>query len=323
VLASVTDDRRPDFYLVGAPKSGTTAMYEYLRKHPGLFLPERKELRYFGRDLEIRDRVQLSLQDYLAHFVDAPRDALIGTAYVWYLYSRTAAAEIADFSPEARIIVMLRDPVDMLPALHAEHLTNGNEDIRDFEAALRAEPERKAGRLIPAHAHLPQGLLYSEVPRYAEQVERFVAAFGRERVHVILFDEFVASPADAYRSTLAFLGASGDFQPDTFAVVNANRRLRSERLRHFLARPPGAVRLVARRVVPRRLRQAGHSRLKNLNTVTAPRAPLSNRLDYRLRAQFSEEIDRLEALLGRDLGAWRAGVAGARTHRGESVTASE
>jgi hypothetical protein len=309
----MADHRRPDFYLVGAPKSGTTAMYEYLRKHPNLFLPERKELRYFGRDLDIRNRVPLTLEEYLAYFVDGPRDALVGTAYVWYLYSRTAAAEIAEFSPEARIIVMLRDPVDMLPALHAEHLTNGNEDIHDFEAALRAEADRRAGRRIPAYAHLPQGLLYSEVARYAEQVQRYLAAFGTERVHVILFDDFAASPADAYRRTLAFLGVSADFQPDTFAVINANRRLRSERLRRFLSRPPDAVRLMARSVVPRRLRQAGHSRLKSLNTVRAPRPALSADLESRLRAQVSDEINRLELLLGRDLRAWKAGVHRAGT----------
>jgi hypothetical protein len=94
----MAESRRPQFYIVGAPKCGTTAMYEYLRQHPALFLPQRKELRYFGSDLEIRDRQALTEAEYLGHFADAPRESLIGTAYVWYLYSKLAAAEIARFA---------------------------------------------------------------------------------------------------------------------------------------------------------------------------------------------------------------------------------
>ena len=200
------EPRVPDFFIVGAPKAGTTAMYEYLRTHPDLYLPERKELRFFGSDLDIRDRQQLTAEQYLAYFAPAPADALIGTAYVWYLYSRLAAEEIALFSPDARIIAMLRNPVSMLPALHGEHLANGNEDISDFTAALDAEPERRAGRRIPPHAHLPQGLWYTDVPRYAEQLERYFAVFGRDRVRVILFDDFVADIPATFRETLDFLG---------------------------------------------------------------------------------------------------------------------
>jgi hypothetical protein len=300
----VAGSRRPDFYIVGAPKSGTTAMYEYLRQHPDLYLPERKELRYFGGDLDIRDRIPLTEDEYLAYFAGAPPNSLIGTAYVWYLYSRSAAAEISRFTPEARIVVMVRNPVDMLPALHAEHLTNGNEDISSFREALAAEPDRRAGRRIPAHVHLPQGLLYSEVPRYAEQIERYAAAFGRERVHVIVFDDFSAAPADAYRSTLRFLGVRDDFAPGSFEVINANRRLRSERLRHFLARPPAPARAIARRLVPQRLRQAGHARLKALNVVAQPREPVPDDVRERLRRQFADEVERLSSLLDRDLRHW-------------------
>jgi hypothetical protein len=305
----VADQRRPDFYIVGAPKSGTTAMYEYLRQHPDLYLPERKELRYFGADLDIRDRVPLSESEYLAYFADATPGSMIGTAYVWYLYSHSAAAEIARFTPDARIVVMVRNPVDMLPALHAEHLTNGNEDILDFPAALAAEPDRRAGRRIPPHVHLPQGLLYSEVPRYTEQIERYVAAFGRHRVHVIVFDDFSAAPADAYRATLRFLGARDDFAPPSFEVINANRRLRSERLRHFLARPPAPARAIARRLVPKRLRQAGHARLKAMNVVAAPRAPVPEDVRAQLRRQFADEVERLSTFLDRDLRHWTAAPA--------------
>ena len=293
--------RVPDFYIVGAPKAGTTAMYEYLRAHPDLYLPERKELRFFGRDLEIRDRQALTTEQYLSHFAEARADDLIGTAYVWYLFSREAAGEIAQFSPDARIIAMLRNPLDMLPALHGEHLANGNEDIGDFAAALEAEADRRAGRRLPAHAHLPQGLWYSEVPRYAEQLERYFAAFGRDRVLVVLFDDFVADTAGTYRDTLAFLGVRTDFRPASFDVINASRRIRSERLRHFLARPPRAPRLVIRWLVPAKIRRRAYERAKRMNVVPAPRAPVPTQTVERLRVQLAPEVARLSALLERDL----------------------
>jgi len=280
-------------------------MYHYLRAHPGLYLPERKELRFFGQDLEIRDRRPLTQQEYLAHFSPAGPGQLIGTAYVWYLYSMSAAEEIAAFAPEARIVAMLRNPTDVLHALHGEHLSNGNEDIRDFSAALEAEPDRRAGRRIPPHAHLPQGLQYSTVPRYTEQLERYVRTFGRERVHVVIYDDFAANTADVYRDVLRFLAVGDDVRPATFDVVNASKRTRSEWLRHMLARPPELPRRIIRAVVPPAVRQAAYRRVQSANITAAPRDPISAATRQHLRELFAEEVERLSGFLGRDLSAWR------------------
>ncbi len=296
--------------MVGAPKSGTTAMYTYLRAHPDLYLPERKELRFFGSDLEIRDRQALTLQDYLACFADAGEAQRIGTAYVWYLYSHDAAGEIAAFAPQAQIIAMLRNPVEMLHALHGENLSNGNEEIDDFRGALDAEPDRRQGRRIPPHAHLPQGLWYSTIPRYTEQLERYVAAFGRERLHVILYDDFASDTPTSYADTLRFLGVRDDVRPASFEVVNASRRTRSERFRHFLARPPDLPRRVIRRVVPGPLRRAIYERAKRLNVQPTVRPPMAPVTREQLRREFTEEVERLSAFLGRDVTAWSASVAG-------------
>jgi hypothetical protein len=302
----VSPPRRPDFFIVGAPKCGTTALYSYLRSHPGLFLPARKELRYFGSDLEIRDRVPLTEEAYLAHFATAPVGSLVGSAYVWYLFSQSAAGELRAFAPEARIIAMVRNPVDMVPALHAEHLSNGNEDIGHLNAALDAEPDRRAGRRIPAHAHLPQGLWYSQVPRYSDQLQRYLAAFGPERVHVVVFDDFVSDTAAAYAAVLRFLEVDEGVQPPAFEVVNPNRRLRSERLRHFLARPPDRLRRAIGRTVPAAIRRGLYERAKGWNLRATPRAAIPAEVAERLRLMFADEVASLSALLGRDLGHWSA-----------------
>ena len=296
--------RRPDFFIVGAPKSGTTAMYEYLRAHPQLFLPELKELRYFGSDLQIRHRPTRTLDDYLAFFSGAGPAQRIGTAYVWYLFSTTAADEIHEFNPDARIVVMLRNPVDMVWALHSEHLYNGNEDIADFTAALDAEPDRRAGRRIPADAHLPQGLVYSEVPRYTEQLRRYVDRFGRDRVSVTIFDDFVADPAAAYGAILRFLDVDASYRPPAFDVINANRRIRSQSLRRFLASPPDLPRRVIKRLVPGPLRRGLYERAKRINVADAQRAPMPDATRERLRSLFAGEVEELSAYLGRDLSAW-------------------
>jgi hypothetical protein len=298
--------RRPDFFIVGAPKCGTTALYTYLGRHPEVYVPDRKELRFFGTDLEVRDRVPLTMDAYLGHFAEAGDARRVGSAYVWYLYSTRAAEEIRRFAPDAAILAMLRNPVEMLHALHAEHLTNGNEDIVDFTAALDAEPMRSEGRRIPPHAHLPQGLLYSTVPRYAEQLERYFSSFGRERVHVAIFEEFVADPVAGYREALAFLGLADDrsLSAGDFEIVNPSRRLRSERLRHLLARPPDLPRRIISRTVPARARRSLHTWAKraNVRPVARPEMPAATR--QRLEDLFDPEVRRLEALLGRDLAAW-------------------
>ena len=137
--------RRPDFFIVGAPKCGTTAMNDYLKDHPELFIPARKKLHFFGSDLELRRSRRITTQEYLSYFALARAEKRLGEASVWYLYSQRAAAEIKAFSPAARIIIMLRNPVDMMYSMHSQRLYSGKQDIRDFAEALEVEEERRQG----------------------------------------------------------------------------------------------------------------------------------------------------------------------------------
>src|SRR5438034_1403974 len=136
---------KPTFFLVGAPKCGTTALYAYLQKHPGLFLPP-KEQHFFGSDLYPPERPH-DEADYLRPFASAPAGVQLGEASVWYLYSRLAAQEIKRFSPEGRIIVSLRNPVDMIYSLHSHVTWAGIERVQPFERAIRMEMD--TGRPLP------------------------------------------------------------------------------------------------------------------------------------------------------------------------------
>src|SRR5438034_3527344 len=113
----------PGFFIVGAPKCGTTAMNDYLAGHPDIFMAK-KEIHYFGSDLEIKQK-KLSGEEYLDFFKEGEHKYIVGESSVWYLYSKNAAAEIKAFSPGAKIIIMLRNPVDMLPSLHSQHIFDG------------------------------------------------------------------------------------------------------------------------------------------------------------------------------------------------------
>ncbi len=299
--------KKPNFFIVGAPKCGTTAMNDYLSKHPEIFIPNIKEVHFFGQDLDITKGALRDERAYLELFRGATTEERLGEASVWYLYSKTAAQELYTFNPDAKIVIMLRNPAEMLYSQHSQFLYNGNEDIEDFREALAAEPERRAGQRIPKSAHLVDGLFYSETVRYAEQVERYVERFGRENVHIILYDDFRTDLPGTYRKLLQFLGVSDNFAPE-FAVVNPNKRARSALLRNFVQTPPESIKRLSRVFFPRSLRQRVMKGLDQANIRYEARVPLDPELKGELEQRFAPEVEKLEQLLGHKL-PWGKGEA--------------
>lgn len=293
----------PDFFVVGAPKCGTTAMDEYLRQHPEIFVPPRKELHFFGRDLRFLKGPRLSRETYLSHFVRSENARCVGEASVWYLYSTTAAEEIKQFCPHAKIIIMLRNPVDMMYALHSQFLYECNEEIIDFEAALAVEGERRRGRCLPPGIYFREGLYYREVASYAPQVARYLDVFGRDNVHIIDFDDLKEHPPDVYLRVLQFLGVDPQFRPE-FRIVNANKAVRSRSLQFFLNNPPPPVLAASRMLIPTPIRHALVETAKRLNSKQAPRITLSPALRQRLIREMRLQIDILSRLLERDFSSW-------------------
>ena len=295
--------RTPSFFIVGAPKCGTTSLNDYLRQHPGIFIPERKELHHFGSDLRFFKTRRPKRSEYLAQFAAAQPHQKAGEASVWYLYSRQAAAEIHQFCPDARIIIMLRNPVDMMHSLHSQFIFESNENLADFAAALAAEEGRRRGKRLPPRTNFPEGLFYRRVARYTEQVRRYVTLFGRDNVYVVDFDEFSHDTPQAYREVLEFLEVDPDFQCD-FQVRNANKQVVSTSLQSFLNNPSPAAITLARWLVPTPLRRAIISRLKRMNWRSAPRPALDEELRGMLERGFAFEMDLLGHLLDRDFTHW-------------------
>ncbi|QSQ26757.1 sulfotransferase [Pyxidicoccus parkwayensis] len=280
--------RTPNFFIVGAPRCGTTSMYGYLQQHPEVFMSPVKEPHYWSSELFPTGHRATEAR-YLKLFSGArERHARVGEASPSYLFSREAPGRIRAFAPDARIVVMLRNPVDMVYSLHQRRVLVGNEDLLDFEAALAAEEPRRRGEL-PARGGL---YLYREVGAYAEQVRRYFDTFGRERVHVILHEDLREDVAGTFRSTLRFLGLRED-APVDLAVRNESRRLRSPAL-HRLITPLRRSRLT----------WGLASRLVALNTKPGRLEPMKPALRQQLAAHFAPDVERLGALLGRDLSHW-------------------
>jgi hypothetical protein len=297
---------RPDFFIVGAPKCGTTALYHYLRQHPDIYFAP-KEIHYFGSDLTFRenDKRPRTEEQYLECFSRAAHENMLGDASVWYLYSKEAAREIKRFSPAARIIIMLRNPIDMLYSNYSQNRWNGDEDIRSFQLALDAEPDRRQGKRLPrTTAPGPvEALFYLDTARFSEQIQRYFMEFGEDRVHIIFYDDFAKETALVYRSVLGFLGIDEGFQAE-IAVVNSNKVIASELFWRFVKSPPSWLRGTWQTILPAKTRKSILRFSNKLNKKEAARPPMNAATRDCLKRTLEPEVERLSRLLGRDLSGW-------------------
>jgi len=298
----------PNLFIVGAPKSGTTAMWSYLGKHPDIFAAG-KEYHFFGSDLAYRNQQRPDSDRYLSNFDRATDERYLLDASIGYLVSKRAAAEIASYSPDARIVAILRNPIDMMHSLHSELLFQGDEDVADFGEALALEEARLRGEHIPDACQSVWALSYRAVAHYSEQLTRYFDALGTERVHVVVFDDLVADTAGCYQAVLEFLDVDRTFVPD-LPVVNANKVARSGLMVRLLRSPPPFVRRLGRMAVQNQnARRALGGRLQSLNAGTRSRRPIDPGLRRALEAEFHSEVATLGELLGRDLTGWCSPVA--------------
>ena len=296
-------NRTPNFFIVGAAKSGTTSMFQYLRQHPEIYMPKRKWINYFNMDLHGLGNCPDS-EEYAGHFAGASDESRIGEASEVYLYSKRAAPEIKNACPEAKIIILLRNPVEMVYSLHSQLLHREVEVIADFEEALEAEADRKQGkRLPPLGTHPREWLFYREAASFADQVERYLQVFGEDNVRIILFDDFTANTADVYAETLRFLDIDDRFRPE-FKVHNPHSSFRSLGLAHWFGDAPATQPGESRHSPLRWARKRVRRWLAKANTSYKKREPLSPEISIRLSEEFRADSSRLEAILGRSLSAW-------------------
>ena len=309
-LVSLSEDKgikRPNFFIVGAPKCGTTSMYFYLKQHPEVFMSIPKEPLHFCKDLTNHKLRTRDLMEYLSFFEGSSDYKRVGEASTWYLYSRVAAREINSFSPGAKIIIMLRNIPEAMYSLHSQYLFLGNETEHDFARALELVPERREGRHVPEAAYFPDGLLYPDVYRYTDQIRRYFQEFGRENVLVVTLDEMKEDVEAVYCRILDFLELDYANRID-FKKYNSNGRFKSKFVQELIQKVSGETKQNIRDLVPVRPCMEAWRSIEPAVVETFSRPSLSGQLRQQLNQQMKPEVERLSNLLDRDFSHWLNGA---------------
>lgn len=291
--------RLPSFVVIGAMRSGTTSLYAHFREHPEVFVSAEKETDYFSlgdlRDGEPpveRPRRATTLSAYQGLFRGSEGAKARGEASPSYLFhgARTALRMRA-IVPDAKLICVLRDPIDRAYSHYGLNRKFGLEPLADFERAVAAEREpTRAGMLRFA---------YLGASRYLDGLRAFASRFPPEQMRVLRFEQLRRDPAETMRQLYEFVGVDPGFVPDVTVRHNRSGEHRLPLLRQALRRVPRLRRAVLRRLSPRL-----GSRIADV--VLQPQSPLAAGLRRRLLAEFDDELHGLELLLGWDLSAWRA-----------------
>lgn len=213
--------KHPNFFIVGAAKSGTTSLWQYLREHPDVFMPLNKEPGYFCHSQGIKN-----YEKYLDLFSGATNETALGEASHAYLTSQESARWIHAIYPDMKIIVILRNPVGRAFSLYNWMIREGYEPIHPFEKAVAAEEQRMKMTGKQFRKSLPgplQNYLYFHSGLYAAQLERYYEVFPKQQIHIILQDDLKEDPAATAQKAYQFLDIDTGFVPDT-GIHNRGQR---------------------------------------------------------------------------------------------------
>jgi hypothetical protein len=322
VLAPEAAEAPNAAFIVGAPRCGTTSFARYLKRHPQVSFSIIKEPHFFAfhdlRGLEDDELSETLTHDYLDRFFpEREGSRLIAEGSVTSLYIPDRVAPVLKLWPDAKFIICVRNPLEMIPSLHQRLFYNGDEDVRDFAKAWALVPERRRGRRIPKRTADPRWLDYWESGMLGKHVGEFARTLGRERCFISVFDDYVADPAAQYRRLLDFLGLDDDGRTD-FSRHRESRGVKSATLQRLLQRPPKtALSLLGsdhyKLRIDAKKNEAGgaaravlslRKRLLNWNKAEAPKVQLPPALKDEMRAMYRDDVAELSELLGRDLNYW-------------------
>ena len=296
----------PNFLMIGAAKAGTSSLFSYLGQHPDVFISGTKEPNYFavaGTRVNYAgpgDRIvnQTSVTDlarYEALFHSVRGESAVGEASTLYLYLPAAAAHIRRMLPGARLIAILREPVDRAYSSYLHMTRDGREPLASFEAALADENARVEANWEPLW-------YYSRLGFYYGQLRRYYDLFPPEQIRVCLYEDFDQNPGEVVRSLFAFLGVDPTFAPDMSIRHKVAGTPRSATL-HALLSQPNPAKAVAKRVLPSSVRSRLYAAMMRGNIV-AHKDDLSPKTREALRQRYAADIERLACLIRRDLSAW-------------------
>ena len=303
------EKRKTNLFIVGAAKCGTTSLFRYLEQLPEIFTTEPKEPRFFATDIPDRHR----LIKYLENYENLYRTASANAAYLVdaspaYMYSRNAAKEIHSYNPEAKIIVMLRPPVEAVHSVHAQYLWQCDEDIADFSKAWALSDARSNGKNLPKNCSNPLVVCYKVFALFSEQLERYYRFFKPEQIHVILLEDMQRDVENEFVKVLNFLGLKYNAGSVDFTARNPNTYHRSRWLMRVVRGKFAGyslIRDIAKALGLKSLKTI-RSFVTRANTKVEKRRCLDKELHQEIVGHYAADVSRLERLISRDLKHWRS-----------------
>jgi sulfotransferase family protein len=288
----------PNFLIIGAMKSGTTALYYYLEQHPQVYMSPVKEPNFFcSEGQESPDSNSIThIGSYQALFKGVSGEKAIGEASHCYLCEPKAIERIQYYIPDAKLIAILRNPIDRAYSHFLHAVRNGTEPLTDFPQALREE-ETSARQNRNIQDYVGKGFYYSQLRGYLD-------TFDRDQVKVYLYEDLSSAPIDTLQDAFRFLGIDDSFVPDTSVKRNVSGYPRYKNLDKFLRRPSSAKH-VLKIFLPARLRwrlSKTFDDLKTRNLVEPP--PVPSEVRRQLIGVYREDILKVQELIHRDLSAW-------------------
>ncbi|MGB5465095.1 MAG: sulfotransferase [Sedimenticolaceae bacterium] len=207
---------KPNFFILGAGKSGSTSIYHYMKGHPQIFLPRVKEPSFFCEDFQVvKNPVH-----YFQLFDQVSSQTAIGEASHVYLSNPSTPRVLKTLFPDARFIIILRNPANRAYSLYHHMRRTGFEPIGSFEKALEAEEDRATSARFKGRC--PQYLynyLYFRSGLYGQQIERYFSLFPKKQFLLLKFEQFIQRPEEHFTEILRFLDVDEDFHPK-FDVYN-------------------------------------------------------------------------------------------------------
>jgi hypothetical protein len=293
----------PNFLIIGAAKSGTTSLHQYLGQHPQIYMSPLKETNFFafegdrpnfgGPDGDVFDRdCVCRMQDYVRLFEGRTDEIAIGEASPRYLGAEGAASRIKCRLPEAKLIAILRNPADRAISAFSMRKRDGWEPCATLDEAIADEPRRIEERWGSG--------IYERHGFYAKLLQPYFEHFGSDQIRICLYDDLVAAPDLLLENLFGFLGVDRRFRPVTSQKLNVSGVIKNPLMRMIWTRTHPLQKAI-RPLLPKAVRQ-GVSRF--FTGLEKQRLAIPPEQRERLMDRYRDDIRQLEGLIGRDLSAW-------------------
>lgn len=290
---------RPNFFIAGAARSGTTSLWYFLKEHPEVYVPKLKEPTFFCNLYTLSK----SFEDYLKLFADVREEKALGEKSHAYMTSPESAAWIRRTYPDAKIIFVLRNPADRAYSLYNLMVWYAYEWVFPFEKALKIEEKRLTDESFKQYN--PQyyyNYLYFNSGKYSAQIRNYLNTFPQSQIRVILFEDLLADPLPVVRDIYDFLGVDRNFVPQ-IKPHNKSSKIFStplqcisnrQKLRPYFHKNP----------IPRYGKF--HKKITKLNVMLGRFYPsrLNPATRRELQERYREDIKKTESLINRDLRHW-------------------